>query len=322
MTRAAGRDIVELFGYTPDDQHQSAKENFRSKECPFVRTRCSKTNHDQSIIYGVCSVTNGIQRGQHQEVIICPKRMYQNSYEIFEGVVHDVWGSSKELIVGGDIETLREKMKLSQEPVVAFGQASGNEISVNSNGRLSMDWVLQSYKTDESLIGDKSGTADEFVGIEVQSIDITGNYRENWHSYCDQKITPAAAGSNSHLVPASGHGLNWANVHKRLIPQIIRKGNIYKRIERCAGFYFLVPEIVYQVFEEVIGKIPEQRCPSRNNLSVKTFSIGPASSSGNIRPLLHVRDIHLDLDHVSNAFINNFSPDAPNQLDTLLKSVI
>ena len=267
MARAVGKDIVELFGFSPDDQHQSAKDHFTTKKCPFVGTQCSKTNHDQSVIYGVCSVSNGIRQGQHQDVMVCPKRMYQNNYEMFDGVIHDVWGSSTELIVGGDTESLRRKMKLAQEPVVAFGHASGNEISVNSNGRLSMDWVLQSYKTDEDLAGEKFGVADEFVGIEVQSIDITGNYRDNWRSYSDQKTNPTAIGSNSLLVPVSGHGLNWANVHKRLIPQIIRKGNIYKRIERCVGFYFLVPEIVYQVFEEVIGKPPAQKCPSRSNLS-------------------------------------------------------
>lgn len=37
-----------------------------------------------------------------------------------------------------------------------------------------MDWVL-AHISEAKLV--------EYVGIEVQSIDITGNYRDAWHSY-------------------------------------------------------------------------------------------------------------------------------------------
>ncbi|MBO8589981.1 restriction endonuclease, partial [Staphylococcus aureus] len=55
-------------------------------------------------------------------------------------------------------------------------------------------------------------------------------------------------------LPTSQHGLNWANVHKRLIPQIIRKGVVYSRSNYVKkGLYFILPEIVYNKFEDVIG---------------------------------------------------------------------
>jgi len=46
-------------------------------------------------------------------------------------------------------------------------------------------------------------------------------------------------------IPPSKHGMNWANVHKRLIPQIIRKGQIYADPELASkGMYFVVPDSV------------------------------------------------------------------------------
>ena len=96
-----------------------------------------------------------------------------------------------------------------------------------------MDWVLAKVK---------SGKLKEYVGIEVQSIDITGNYRDCWHSY--NNLTPGTK-----IISSSCHGMNWANVHKRLIPQIIRKGLVYSRSSMVKkGVYFIVPDIVYRKF--------------------------------------------------------------------------
>ena len=83
---------------------------------------------------------------------------------------------------------------------------SGHEI--NLRGKLSMDWVLAKIE---------DGTLLEYTGVEVQSIDITGNYRDAWYAYKN------LAANRSKPIPSSAHGMNWANVHKRLIPQIIRK---------------------------------------------------------------------------------------------------
>lgn len=315
--RSLGKDIVELFGFASDDVSSEAISYYERSTCPFVGITCTKNNHDRSLVYGVCSVTNGMKRGEHQEVIVCPNRLYENNYAIFQRVLDEVWSAGTDLIVGGSLSDLRKKALQASRPVVAFGQNSGAEIAVRSNGDMSMDWVLQKYDVQgQALI------PDQFVGVEVQSIDITGNYRDNWLAYREQKLQPSLAQKNSYMVPASGHGLNWANVHKRLIPQIIRKGNLYRRSKRCAGFYFLVPEIVYRVFEEVIGKIPEQQGPSRDNISIHTYSLGDTLAAGNPRSLKFVRSVHLDLQAVALSFINNYSEQAPEELDRRLRSLL
>lgn len=314
--RAQGRDIVELFGYSPNDLSEEAVQDFQNHHCPFVSKPCSKTNHDQSIVYGVCSVSNGVSTGSHRDVIVCPKRLYGGDYKILEDVVHAVWGEKQNLVAGGSVKELETKAMSYDFPAIAFGQNSGKEVSVNSNGQLSMDWVIQSY---ENIDGKLSPM--RFVGIEVQSIDITGNYRDNWSSYAVMKQS-GQAHQNSLEVPNSGHGLNWANVHKRLIPQIIRKGNLYKRIDRCDGFYFLVPEIVFQKFEEVIGDIPQQSAPNRENISILTYSLDQPVAEGSIRSVRQVRSAHMKLEDVANAFINNIGENSPVRLDETIKNLI
>lgn len=314
--RAKGRDIVELFGYRPNDISFPVVDKFKQEICPFLGTTCSKTNHDQTVIYGVCSVSNGVKTGVHDEVVVCPKRLYQKNYQIFQDLVGEVWGVDVPLIIGGSLSQLREKALMHSRSAIAFGQTSGTEIGVNSNGQMSMDWVIQFYERETQKLVPRT-----FLGIEVQSIDITGNYRDNWTSYAKMKRTGVLP-NHSSAVADSGHGLNWANVHKRLIPQIIRKGNVYRGSSRCDGFYFIAPEMVYQKFEEVIGQLPPLDGPAKDRLSIKTYSLGPSVPDGQIRDIVPVRTIHMDSIAVAQAFITNVDSDAPKRLDDRLLSIL
>lgn len=311
--QAKGRDIIELFGFSPDDTSAQALKTWKQKSCPFVNFPCTKTNHDQTVVYGTCSVSCGASHEDGSEIIICPKRLYADQYKIFNHVLKDAWpNSDKTLIIGGSSKELQKKGLSTQQPVIAFGQGSGKEIQINANGNLSMDWVLQSYtKKRDALI------PEDFIGMEIQSIDITGNYRATWDAY--RKIKEGKTVTD---IPNSGHGLNWANVHKRLIPQIIRKGNIYRRMERCIGFYFLLPDTVYKKFEEVIGDIKKADGPSRTNLSVLTFKLGTPVSPGKQRELVLVRRVHYPLAEIAAAFIGNSTANAPEKLDETLRSLL
>lgn len=249
--RATGKDITELFGFSPDDISAPSLKNHRGQNCPFTGNTCSKTNHDQSVVYGVCSVTNGITSSPETNVIICPNRLYANDYQTLKDVVDRVWPNKHyPLIIGGTLDELRDRANKLDECVIAFGKGSGKEIAVDSNGPMSLDWVLQLYTRDASKL-----IAKKYIGVEVQSIDITGNYRENWSAYNRQRLESI----EHEMPPSSGHGLNWANVIKRLMQQIIRKGNIYKSSEKCAGFFFIVPDIVYSRFENVLGEFLLQK---------------------------------------------------------------
>lgn len=306
--RAKGQDIVELFGYASDDLSVIAKQQFQRTHCPFVKGQCGKTNHDKTLVYGTCSVTTGKAK---REVVICPKRLYADNYRVLSDAANAVWGNIP-LIAGGTISELRDKASLYEECAIAFGQNSGREVTINSNGKLSLDWVVQRYKRiGQNLV------PQDYIGIEVQSIDTTGNYRDNWQAYSEIK-----SGIRRNSVPDAGHGLNWANVHKRLIPQIIRKGNVYSFTKRCSAFFFILPDIVYEKFEEILGTLPEQSAPSNQNLSVLTYGLGAVSNAGEHRGLVHHRTNHHALNDIAHAFITNCGDTVSDELDEMLQTFI
>ena len=309
--RSDGKDIVELFGFAPDDIGKIAKDYFSNQKCPFIGSKCTKTNHDQTIVYGTCSVSGVKLETGREEIIICPKRLYANNYRIFADVISLVWGDVP-LVIGGSIDELRLKALEKEQCIIAFGQNSGKEVSLNSNGKISMDWVLQRYIRKGNHL-----TSEDFVGIEIQSIDITGNYRHTFDAYAAFKN-----GAPPPFIPKSGHGLNWANVHKRLIPQIIRKGNIYRQISRCSGFFFILPDQVYGKFDEVLGEIDEENSSSRHNLSVLTYTLGRNVATGEIRPLVQRKTKHHAIANIALAFSENTAADAPDTLDNLLKKIL
>ncbi len=124
--RASGRDIVELFGFSPDDISDPARAGWKSKLCPFTKGICTKTNHDQTLIYGTCSVSSGVSQAEGSEIIICPKRLYANEHQIFNHILESAWpNQSKTLLAGGTVQDLKQRAIKTENPVVAFGQGSG-----------------------------------------------------------------------------------------------------------------------------------------------------------------------------------------------------
>ena len=244
------RDLVEIFGYAPDDLTKAARFLWNIGGCPFTNKGCTKINHDKTITYGTCSVTS-----PYGDIVICPNRFYANSYGAIRYVASDAFPDVPFFLFEDYIKNRTRVNKC----VVALGKNSGREVQVGNS--LSMDWVL-------ALI--KDGKLVEYTGIEVQSIDITGNYRDAWYGY---KNLPGRNLPHED-VPSSNHGLNWANVHKRLIPQLIRKGVVYSR--SCMvrkGLYFILPEIVYGKFEDVVGTdIPNVDVPSKGHVDCSHIS--------------------------------------------------
>lgn len=285
MPRSQGKDLCEIFGFAPDDLTPECKNYWTREICPFIGTKCSKFNHDKSVIYGVCSVVTS-----NEEIIVCPKRLYAESYKTLRDVCADAFGYLPLYLVN-EVKTLELVKETPNEFVVAFGQNSGREIQVGSSkNRLSMDWVM---------VRVVDGEAFEIAGVEVQSIDITNNYRATWETYKNLSLTP------NKTIPNSVHGMNWANVHKRLIPQIIRKGQIYADSKLATkGMYFILPDTVYSRFEEIVGDIAPQSAPSRGTLNVFTYSLSKLVKPGKIRNLERTRVIRVSLEEFALNFIS------------------
>jgi len=191
--------------------------------------------------------------------------------------------------------------------VIALGQNSGKEVKVGRS--LSMDWALAKIKNGQLL---------EYTGIEVQSIDITGNYRDAWYAY--KTLNP-----NSDItIPNSGHGLNWANVHKRLIPQIIRKGKVYSTSSLVkSGLFFVLPEIVYKKFEDIIGAdIPQVTKSGSNILTIHTYELSKPVGYGKQRSLEFTREVRVSMEEFSQRFISGPNLPSGEELDSAVKKVL
>lgn len=262
---------------------------------------CTKILYGSNIPSGVCAVSHGVTKNP---VIVCPKRMYGNNYETLRLVSNEVYQDTR-FIVGGDLSSLKTSLVSERSPsVVAFGHDSGKEVQISSKSKLSFDWILQNYNLDHE--------AETFVAVEVQSMDTTGNYRAALDILTEVR-------NDGHLrpIPPSKHGINWANVHKRLLPQLIRKGKILSAIQECAGMYFVVPEIVYQRFEAILSQIDEQPGPGRDVLSIRTYT--PADTKSGLKM---VRDVNFLISDVASAHYSNNDEQLSRNLVSNIRKMI
>lgn len=298
LIRHPKKDLVEVFGYEPDDLTPSVRRLWSLGACPFVNKSCIKFNHDTTVVYGTCSVTTTFG-----DCVICPNRLYENDYATLRAVAEDAFGKNTKFVLFDDYIKQRDENDVF---VVALGQNSGKEVKVGRS--LSMDWVLAKIENGRLL---------EYVGMEVQSIDITNNYRDAWYAY--KHLTPA-----THTIPPSEHGMNWANVHKRLIPQIIRKGVVYSTSRLVkAGLYFVLPDIVYRKFENIIGAdIPLLADKDPNVLTIHTYGLFSPTGHGKQRTLIGNRKIRVSLDEFAQRFISGPNLPSGEDLDKAVKRVL
>lgn len=289
------KDIAELFGYPAGHVSPDSKLFWDTKSCPFTSNSCTKKNHDGSIVYGTCSVSSS-----EGNVIICPNRLYADKYMTLRVVASDVFGSIPFLTFPEYLEGNRTKSTILSDErgvVVALGHNSGREVSIGN--QMSMDWVLAHVS---------GGGIVSYTGVEVQSIDITGNYRDNWHFYQQWRNSGSKP---PRAKPTSAHGYNWANVHKRLIPQLIRKGLIYSRSAKVNhGLSFVLPDVVFKRFEKILGSDFQQ--PNRTGadiLTIYTYSLEDFDGIA-VRPLASKRKLQVTLSEFSQRFVSG--PNLPD----------
>lgn len=288
-------DLVEIFGYAPDDISNECRTLWKLGGCQFIGRPCTKHNHDKTVTYGVCSVTT-----PYGDCIICPNRLYAQDFITLRTVAEDAFGKTEFTT----FPSYLEQRPFSGHTVVAMGMHSGHEIGTKG---FSMDWIL-------AEVGD--GKLLSYTGAEVQSLDITGNYRDTWYAYKNISETSD--------IPKSRHGLNWANVHKRLIPQIIRKSLIYSRSPFVkSGLYFIVPDIVYTKFENIIGKdIPLKEHKAPNVITVFTWELGPTQDAGKVRELMPKRKLRFSIEDFSERFISGPTLPSYEILDMAVKQAL
>lgn len=224
--------IAEFFGFWAEDNSTTALETAESNTCPHLGKPCVKRLSD-GLISGACS----IKPARSAPVICCPIRLYADDYKILRDVAREAFDDCPELVEGPT--ALIEARRLGRPVVAVFGKNWGGELRLpkrNGRGSYFVDWIL-------AIVDPELGVK-EFVAVEVQTIDTTGNYRPS----------RSALLSTPRVNRESTAGLNWENVNKRIIPQLIYKGHVLQREKLCfRGLFFVCPTPVYEKLMERVG---------------------------------------------------------------------
>lgn len=224
--------IAEFFGYRADDRSEESLQAAAKRVCPFINSQCTKILARDHDVAGVCSIRQ-MTKGT-PIVICCPVRLYAEDYRLLFTISEKAFKQQLRLYAG---RAAVVKAKTEGGAIAVFGKRWGGELRLpqrKGSGSYFVDWVLAKLDGNGELV--------EFTAVEVQTIDTTNNYRTAREALLDGR-----------KVVSDDMGLNWENVSKRIIPQIIYKGQVLQREELCrTGLYFVCPQPVY---ERVLGRL-------------------------------------------------------------------
>ena len=299
--------ISEFFGYRADDNSALAAQNVSRQVCPFLGSYCTKALGDRSnrTLSGVCSVRQ-VSAGS-PSVICCPNRMYAENYKMLSTIAEKAFRVSLNLYSG---RLAVAKARQENGAIAVFGHGWGGELPLpkrQGRGSYYVDWILARL--------DGAGELVEFTAIEVQTIDTTGSYKNARSALIDRQT-----------IEKDTVGLNWENVSKRIIPQIIYKGQVLQREELCrSGLYFVCPKPVFdRVIERLGGKerlpqFPTQ--PAAIHFVAYDYLDNETVEDGKIRPLGIVEEYCTTVYKVQEAFSAVDLPEQNVYRDAIMKSL-
>jgi hypothetical protein len=279
--------IVEFHGATPLSQKSIA--NAAANYCPFTESRCTKKD-------GACS----LQLGESEPVIICPNRLYENHFQLLGEVATIAFGSNPELVSAIENEKRRRAGTLTGSEIIVFGKHFGKELGIPTPKGLEEGEVGGSFFIDFILaqLG-QSGDVAGFAAVEVQTIDTTNSYSAAAADYRSGSEHMGKRGPG--LTDA---GLNWENVSKRILPQLIYKGHALRREPLCKnGLFFILPHAVFQRIKRRVGGRLLEYPLAAGTITFRTYDLGDADVTG-VRPLRFCETLTTTVEQIAFAFVS------------------
>lgn len=201
--------LAEVFGFPIQNEGKRAKHFRENKLCPYGNKVPNCTKDKVEAPLGVCSVICGEDR-----VITCPVR-FREDWIIVEN-------AAKFAFDEGVAWTSLSEIKLLDSD----GQSAGN-----------IDYVVVSYDKE-------SGEILDFASVEVQGVYISGNLRNSFEAYMKNPSPDFSWNGKNYPHPDF-----LSSSRKRLIPQMLYKGGIFKAWgkKQCVviqeSFYKTLPEL-------------------------------------------------------------------------------
>jgi len=180
--------LAEVFGFPIINETAKAKRYRDKKLCSFNNKVPNCTKDKANNPLGVCSVFHN-----NSPVITCPTR-FREDWLIIENAAKFAFDEKTKWTSLSEIKLLDKS-----------GQSAGN-----------IDFLLIAYNDKGQLI--------DFASLEVQGVYISGNLRNPFDSYINQPTSEFSwtTGYNS---PKPDY---LSSSRKRLIPQMLYKGGIFK----------------------------------------------------------------------------------------------
>ena len=303
--------ITEFFGREP--LLPSAAADVAAKRCPFVGGACTKPNH------GACSIVQTSY--PNDPVIACPNRLYAENYKILTDIADRIFGFSSVLVRAADVRIMAISGKLTGKEVAVFGKYWGQELPLQrpkgandaETGSYYMDWILARLNPD--------GTLAEFTAVEVQTIDTTGSYRDQADAFFAGK--PYWDASKKKNQDFSGSGFNWENVNKRILPQLIYKGQVLRRENKCTkGLFFVCPKQVLEKVKARLGNSMQDYVMANSTITFRSYELAAPVPGKEFRDLVFSEEFTTSVDEVARAltFPNNLPP--MNAYETAINAVL
>ena len=298
--------IAEFFGYRAEDRSEAALRSRDGQLCPFLGDVCAKVLSRDGIPSGVCAIRQ-VSAGA-PSVICCPNRLYAESYKILRDIAQRAFGGNWKLYAG---PVAVEKAKQEGGAVAVWGHGWGGELHLpqrHGRGAYFVDWVLAKLDGEGELL--------ELTAVEVQTIDTTGNYRKSRESLLHR-----------HSIVSDTVGFNWENVSKRIIPQLIYKGQVLQREELCrVGLFFVCPLPIYnRILERLGGKEKLARFPNQPaavHFLAYDYDETVALQDGNVVPLKVVEEHCTTVYKIQEAFSAVDLPDGNVYRDAIRRSLL
>jgi len=283
--------VVEFFGYEPLDP--VGQECARALRCPFVDSACIKPRH------GACS----LQQTGGGPVIICPNRLYDNHHSVLGDVATQAFGEGVQLTKSDEISRLKAAGALTGNEVAVFGKYWGSELSIPQPKMPDDEVEIGGFFIDYVLARlSKSGEMAEFTAVEVQTIDTTNSYREQSEAFFSGQTFTDQRGNSPGW---SNAGLNWANVSKRILPQLIYKGYVLRRERHCGkGLFFVCPTAVLNKVRGRLGTKMLEYPIAAGTITFQAYDLGPEAAPGQRRTLVKGETFTTTVEQVAYAFVS------------------
>lgn len=182
--------IVELFGISTE-REENWRQVVQEQLCPFLGKKCYKVRKSEpNISIGTCTVLYGKPAAP---IIICPTRLTERR-QIFTECLH--------------LLTIHQP---------------DNELHIVS------EVSIPGGSVDYFLVSVRDGKVEDFVGIEIQTLDTTGTVWPERQRFLSEVGIPRADDAEN---SDKSYGMNWKMTAKTILVQMYHKIDTFEHVNK------------------------------------------------------------------------------------------